>query len=232
MPGHNHYPWCGCGWCVKLGSRHYRPFTAAEITEFTDVYSARRFLERHNVGRTIAACFVNPNATCPVCNASVFYYQNAHGSRVYFDDLGPPWPKHPCTDNDADRRSAGMGTVEKPAKRARGIRLDLLEAARTVYWSGGIAKPSEEIGAPWEIWTVKEISRSRHRNTVVADPICEDDKDQICFAFDSAHEVIEVSDLIFLKANEISVFDVQKMKTKRYKITMIHCGDHSGSAEG
>lgn len=39
-----------------------------------------------------------PNAACPVCGAAVFYYQNEHGSRVFFDALGPPWPKHPCTD--------------------------------------------------------------------------------------------------------------------------------------
>jgi hypothetical protein len=27
----------------------------------------------------------------------VFSYQNSAGSRVFFDDIGPPWPKHPCT---------------------------------------------------------------------------------------------------------------------------------------
>lgn len=30
--------------------------------------------------------------------AEVFFYANGHGSRVYFDEIGPPWPKHPCTD--------------------------------------------------------------------------------------------------------------------------------------
>jgi hypothetical protein len=40
-----------------------------------------------------------PNAKCPVCGCRVFFYQNEYGSRVFFDDLGPPWPKHPCTDN-------------------------------------------------------------------------------------------------------------------------------------
>ena len=39
-----------------------------------------------------------PNARCPECGALVFFYQNSAGSRVFFDDLGPPWPKHPCTD--------------------------------------------------------------------------------------------------------------------------------------
>jgi len=43
--------------------------------------------------------YVNPNASCPVCGARVFFYQSPHGGRVFFDDLGWPWPKHPCTDN-------------------------------------------------------------------------------------------------------------------------------------
>lgn len=44
-----------------------------------------------------------PNARCPVCGVSVFFYQNSHGSRVFFDHLGHPWPKHPCTDNPVIR---------------------------------------------------------------------------------------------------------------------------------
>lgn len=47
--------------------------------------------------------YVNPNARCPVCGASVYFYQSPYGGRVFFDELGPPWPKHPCTDNPAVR---------------------------------------------------------------------------------------------------------------------------------
>ena len=43
--------------------------------------------------------YVNPNARCPVCNARVFYFESRYGGRVFFDELGWPWPKHPCTDN-------------------------------------------------------------------------------------------------------------------------------------
>ena len=43
--------------------------------------------------------YTNPNAKCPVCGAAVFFYQAPNGGRVFFDELGPPWPKHPCTDN-------------------------------------------------------------------------------------------------------------------------------------
>lgn len=43
---------------------------------------------------------VDPNARCPICGALVYFYWNEVGSRVYFDALGPPWPKHPCTDHE------------------------------------------------------------------------------------------------------------------------------------
>ena len=47
--------------------------------------------------------YVNPFAKCPVCGASVFFFHATNGGRVFFDDLGPPWPKHPCTDHSSDR---------------------------------------------------------------------------------------------------------------------------------
>lgn len=40
------------------------------------------------------------NALCPICKKPVFFYRNEHGSAVFFDELGPPWPKHPCTINE------------------------------------------------------------------------------------------------------------------------------------
>lgn len=46
--------------------------------------------------------YTHPNATCPVCGQRVFYYESEDGGRVFFDDLGPPWPKHPCTDSRVD----------------------------------------------------------------------------------------------------------------------------------
>jgi hypothetical protein len=43
--------------------------------------------------------FTHPT-TCPVCDQTCFFYQNHHGSKVFFDSLGPPWPKHACTSPD------------------------------------------------------------------------------------------------------------------------------------
>jgi hypothetical protein len=49
--------------------------------------------------------YVNPNAHCPVCGKKVFFYQSPFGGRVFFDDVGWPWPKHPCTDNPRAQRA-------------------------------------------------------------------------------------------------------------------------------
>lgn len=51
-----------------------------------------------------------PNAQCPVCGAAVYFWSNADGSRVYFDEMGPPWPKHPCTDARLKGSTGGIGS--------------------------------------------------------------------------------------------------------------------------
>jgi hypothetical protein len=58
--------------------------------------------------------YINPNARCPVCGADVYFYQSPYGGRVFFDELGPPWPKHPCTDNPVVWQH--FSTVEGRAK--------------------------------------------------------------------------------------------------------------------
>lgn len=79
--GHNHYDNCDCNWCNHEGKRStfYFPIEYKKFKPF--IYES----------------FVYPNAKCPVCGAPVFFYQNSYGSRVYFDKMGPPWPKHGCT---------------------------------------------------------------------------------------------------------------------------------------
>jgi len=82
--------------------------------------------------------YVNPNAYCPVCGKQVFYYQSSHGGRVFFDNLGWPWPKHGCTDNPRSQR----GTVETLPQNvhmtfnnAQGEPLDLYELLSLVEQS-------------------------------------------------------------------------------------------------
>ncbi len=72
----NHPPECNCGW----GGAY---FDSSDI------------VGRHHWKNTES--YTVPNAMCPVCGTKVFFYKSPFGGRVYFDKLGPPWPKHICT---------------------------------------------------------------------------------------------------------------------------------------
>ena len=76
--GNNHGPNCNCGW----GGVFYGQGLAFQ----------RSYWQRNE-------SYTNPNAKCPRCSASVYFYQSPYGGKVFFDGMGPPWPKHPCTDS-------------------------------------------------------------------------------------------------------------------------------------
>lgn len=92
--GWNHPLNCNCGWGGDTGGG-YGPSGSVSAP------AKRRIVDGYNwseTSRVVYESFTIPNAACPVCGASVFFYQSPHGGRVFFDQLGPPWPKHPCTD--------------------------------------------------------------------------------------------------------------------------------------
>lgn len=99
----NHPPDCCCGWG---GDGHFGGFGGyggfgggGGGSTFRTTFEGEVF---HFPFVTYPS-YVNPNARCPVCGADVYFYQSPYGGRVFFDDLGPPWPKHPCTDNPVVR---------------------------------------------------------------------------------------------------------------------------------
>ncbi|RYF37869.1 MAG: cold shock domain-containing protein [Cytophagaceae bacterium] len=44
---------------------------------------------------------------CKRCNDDVFYYQCSCGSKVFFDTLGDPWPRHDCSQSATRQDSEG-----------------------------------------------------------------------------------------------------------------------------
>ncbi len=74
------------------------------------------YLHRHqrivDVWDTQFRSFVSPNAICPRCGEAVFYYENNNGSKVWFDELGPPWTKHGCFIDGDDGCVSGCGAIE------------------------------------------------------------------------------------------------------------------------
>lgn len=89
---HNHPPGCNCGWGGIF-------------------YETTRFLTQADW--TQAKSHTNPNAKCPVCSQPVFFYRSSDGGAVFFDQLGPPWSKHPCTDNSQDAPKQGAETLQR-----------------------------------------------------------------------------------------------------------------------
>lgn len=83
----NHSLDCRCGWG---GDGH-----AGRRTLFSSLMQSQ---VRFKTYRELLVGFTSPNAHCPVCDNPVFFYASPFGGRVFFDELGPPWPKHPCTD--------------------------------------------------------------------------------------------------------------------------------------
>ena len=51
-------------------------------------------------------------AKCPVCHAAVFFYHSTDDGRVFFDELGPPWPKHYCTDTSTTPAKLSPPTID------------------------------------------------------------------------------------------------------------------------
>ncbi len=86
----NHPKNCTCGW--GGGGYHGRSVRPSQSNNYWWIPPIRHSHES----------YVNPNASCPVCGASVFYYQSPEGGKVFFDELGPPWPKHPCTSSQSE----------------------------------------------------------------------------------------------------------------------------------
>ena len=102
---HNHPPGCTCGFG---GEGHLGRRTGSTVSSY--FYDMPRI-------RPAYASYVNPNARCPVCGDVVFFYQSPDGGRVFFDELGPPWPKHPCTDRGSVPARVGS-SVKLPVEHS------------------------------------------------------------------------------------------------------------------
>lgn len=97
---YNHPLGCQCGFGGEghLGRRgsintnYQYSYVETEKFRFSEADFRKNITYRSTYSLTI------PNAKCPVCGDLVYYYQNDYGSKVFFDSLGKPWPKHPCTD--------------------------------------------------------------------------------------------------------------------------------------
>lgn len=199
MTGYNHYPSCTCGWCVNNGRSRLDPNQLRDQLQLRD---AKTFLERNSV-TSIAACYIDPNARCPVCSGPVYFYANQFGSRVYFDHLGPPWPKHPCTDNPRKRIEFQAKPGKSPTRRPLGLMQELVANANTA----GILRGKifgQRDPKDWTLLIITSAERRAEENFVEAEFLdslkCETSKFR-CF---SSISIFQVGDFVSQKGEEFS----------------------------
>ena len=133
---------------------------------------------------------------------AVFFYSSQFGSKVYFDDLGPPWPKHPCTDNPRRRIERTGSLVGMLSRRASGLSQELVSAARTA----GLFRSSSSIGGAqeWQLLVVVAIDRTGDKNIVLAEFLAAGVGATTKFNFFSDVPLFEVGDFVSKKGNLIS----------------------------
>jgi hypothetical protein len=196
VSGFNHYSDCTCGWCVNYG----RMSRGTQVRLLDDLrHRDAVSLLKRNLARSISGCYVNPNAKCPVCGDAVYFYANEHGSRVFFDDLGPPWPKHACTDNPREP-APPRGP---PMRRTRGMMQELITAANTA----GLFKNKvfgRRIPMEWTLLLVVEVGRDGDENAVTAEFLDSQSGETVQFRCRSTEPVLEPGDFVNMKGDEIS----------------------------
>jgi hypothetical protein len=202
MPGHNHYADCTCGWCTGGGGGRRQIWVRND-----EVDRAKRVLSQYYVsaGRQ-AASFVNPNAHCPVCGARVYYYQNVYGSRVFFDDLGGDWPKHPCTNNKPVSIRSAPGRVVPQDFVSFRSRREIVEAALTVGTPLRGTVPDTTTNV-WVLALISEVWVFPTRKLVLADRISFDGTLSVVFSCDDPDDLVDVDEIVSLGPDTLSLLD-------------------------
>lgn len=101
-----------------------------------------------------------PNASCPICGASVWYFETKNGGKVFFDTAWPDWDKHPCTISDPPPRARDPNPVSNTSKdlpvlevfpRASGTTLALRDGLDRRWFKGDIPVGQKYFAQVWPV---------------------------------------------------------------------------------
>ena len=213
MPGYNHYPWCSCGWCDSQGRSWY---SSEKIEQSPDRRLAKQFLQAEGVIKSFTACFVEPNATCPVCGERVFFYANEFGSRVFFDELGWPWPKHPCTDGDRIGLAPRDDVSPRPVVRTLGMREEIDNAVKRADFSPVGHFRLFHRADPPPLFKIVSVVRVGFLNLIEAKSISLDDIALLYCEFTSAKFTPEREAFFSFASGRISILD-ETLRSSTYQ---------------
>lgn len=152
------------------------------------------------------ARFIKPNARCPVCGKEVYFYQNIHGSRVYFDELGPPWPKHPCTDNEQYNMSSHGRSNKEPWLRRDS------EILRIISLLSSEAKIPLTKFNTWMVIRILRKIRAKEGYILIVSNVLHPHKTPIALYLPSLKSWMHSKSVLFLRGNKISRWNASNMQ--------------------
>ncbi len=93
-------------------------WTCGQEIEFRTIDGERRPIHLHGYcdGRSQysdEAIGTAVPARCPHCNQMAYFVRH-NGGNVWMDALGPPWPRHKCSNWEPERRTAAKDTLASP----------------------------------------------------------------------------------------------------------------------
>lgn len=130
---------------------------------------------------------------------------------MYFDELGPPWTKHGCTDKANLKLKAPPS--QKITPRAKGVSKELTHAFQALYTMQTTPKNID-----WQLFLIEGIERIGFENHLIGQILDQIDQSKTKFSFTSELEMVSVGEVISISTTHISVIDMKKLNEKRYKI--------------
>lgn len=112
------------GWCTAATShRTYGPVSAPATPA-----------PSYRISSCAADDMCRPT-TCPICGERVFFVRH-NGGAVWFDELGYPWPKHACFDDDLPSGFRVRQTADHVQTGSRSMVLGLVVRVRPTPAAG------------------------------------------------------------------------------------------------
>ena len=205
-----------CGWCYKTRSNGY---SARQQPDEIDHLTAESTIVRSGANGSYAACFVVPNATCRYCGRKVFYYENEHGSKVFFNELGWPWPKHSCPGNPYNSDFAASSKV--PRARTLESILEIARAARQIDFDPASKFRFAFGDSPWDLLSVIDLARRGFENFIKARSISPYLDEPVFITFVSAKIAPAIGDFFGFNGEEVSLLEADTLQPKRLKARQI-----------
>lgn len=97
------------GWCSGERTETFERSPLRGSAPDRPVVRASTYWSAGHARCDLGVPITHPTA-CPVCGTVIFFHTNGNGDCVFFDELGPPWPKHPCFGREEGVRSASRSS--------------------------------------------------------------------------------------------------------------------------